>query len=71
MVKRTQWQRSTLWSASLLAIFLLLACVGSGNDRTLPVGTEAPNFEVRAGEQPVALSDLRGEVVLVNFWSST
>jgi hypothetical protein len=71
MVKKTRLQRPTLWIASPIVFFLLLACIGSGGAQTLPVGTEAPDFEVRADEQPVTLRDLRGEVVLVNFWSST
>ena len=72
MIQGTRFPRHILFGASLALSVLLLACVGSGSGRDLlPVGTVAPDFEVRSGEKSVMLTDLRGEVAVVNFWSST
>ena len=61
-----------LLGMALLLAVLLLACIGSGGGRELlSLGTVAPDFEVRSGDNKVMLADLRGDVVVVNFWSST
>ena len=40
-------------------------------DRMLPVGGEAPDFSQQTPEgRSIALSDLRGQVVLIDFWAS-
>lgn len=64
------------WWAVAAVVLLILGLIGVGwtaRDRFLPVevGTRAPDLEVRdlAG-QPVALSDLEGEVVLLNVWAT-
>ncbi len=72
MVSRTRFSRRTVLGASLLLSIFLLACIGSGSERELlSVGTVAPDFQVRSGDKAVMLADLRGDVVVVNFWSST
>lgn len=72
MIRGTRFSRGTLLGASLALGVLLLACIGSGSGRELlSVGTVVPDFEVRSGEKKVMLTDLRGEAVVVNFWSST
>ena len=59
----------------LLAAFALTAgsCAGSGMDELeaslLPVGASIPDVTVTGmDDQPVALSSLRGQTLLVNFW---
>lgn len=60
----------TLWIASLILAGTMLACVGVGGAATLPTGEPAPIFGVRISGKIVALDDLRGNAVVVNFWSS-
>lgn len=64
------------WGIVAGIVAVLLALIGVGwlvRDRFLPVevGTVAPNFSAQdmAG-RPVALRDLRGEVVLLNIWAT-
>jgi len=64
------------------AVFLIVALVGIGGEAApgiLPVaernvvklGEPAPNFHLRdLNGHSVALSDLRGKVVLLNFWAT-
>lgn len=64
------------WSAVAIVIALIVVLIGMGwlvRDRFLPVevGTTAPNFSATDLQgNPVALSDLRGEVVLLNIWAT-
>lgn len=64
------------WLAVGAVVLVLLGIIGTGwvvRDRFLPVevGTRAPDFTVRDLEgQAVSLSDLQGEVVLLNIWAT-
>jgi hypothetical protein len=60
----------TLWIVSLVFAGTILACIGVGGSATLPTGEPAPIFGVRIGGKIVALDDLQGNAVVVNFWSS-
>src|ERR1700716_773797 len=52
----------------LLALLLVFGCQrGSHPDL---VGKPAPEFTVKDSERSVALHDLRGKVVVLNFWAT-
>jgi cytochrome c biogenesis protein CcmG, thiol:disulfide interchange protein DsbE len=56
---------TTYW----LAFLLLLAGCDRGSAPQL-VGRSAPDFTVTNGEQTVVLRDLRGKIVVLNFWAT-
>jgi hypothetical protein len=59
-----------LVAAVLILVTAMLACIG-GQGGTLPVGEAAPDFGIRQKNGALTLGDLRGNVVMVSFWSST
>lgn len=59
--------------AIVALLFLLPSCGSTGADQTTLVktGQEAPDFTVEmTGGSQTTLSDLRGQVVLLNFWAT-
>ena len=60
-----------LWIALLVLGCAALACIGSIGAGTVPVGEKAPAFGIRKDGRTVTLDDLLGDVVVINFWSST
>ena len=68
--------KSRQWGFVIGVAVVLAALLGAGwlvRDRFLPVevGTRAPDFQARDLQgRPVSLSDLRGEVVLLNIWAT-
>ena len=71
--------RLTIAGAVVCLMVALVAIGGAAAPDILPVaernvvklGEPAPNFQLRdLNGQPVALSDLRGKVVLLNFWAT-
>ena len=53
--------------ALLIAVLVMPACFKSRPGR---IGTAAPEFTLQDSDRKVALSQFRGQVVLVNFWAT-
>jgi peroxiredoxin len=49
-------------------LLLLAGCYGG--TRPPKIGTSAPDFTVQDSDRKVTLSQLRGQVVVLNFWAS-
>ena len=58
-----------LSSTALVFILLTLSSCYSGS-RPPRIGTAAPDFTVRDSEHSVTLSQLKGQVVVLNFWAT-
>jgi cytochrome c biogenesis protein CcmG, thiol:disulfide interchange protein DsbE len=73
MAKSAKSRQWTFVAGVALVMAALLAAGWTVRDRFLPVevGTRAPDFQARDLEgNPVSLSELRGEVVLLNIWAT-
>jgi cytochrome c biogenesis protein CcmG, thiol:disulfide interchange protein DsbE len=73
----TAWRRGLLLSAVVAAVLSVAAVLATGLGRDPAVvaspllGRTAPAFKLAGLDGPaVRLSDLRGQVVVVNFWAS-
>jgi cytochrome c biogenesis protein CcmG/thiol:disulfide interchange protein DsbE len=57
--------------AALIAALLVIALCGCYSGTRPPrIGSNAPDFTVQDSEHTVALSQLRGQVVVLNFWAT-
>ena len=57
--------------ASTSATLVLLALAGCYSGSRPPrIGTAAPDFSVRDSDRTVTLSQLKGQVVVLNFWAT-
>jgi len=54
----------------LLSLFLLGFAGCYGGSRPPRIGTPAPDFTVQDADRKVTLSELRGKVVVLNFWAT-
>jgi peroxiredoxin len=62
--------RSRGQSLLALAVCGLLAAACDRGDRPARIGAAAPQFSVADGEKAVNLANLRGHVVVLNFWAT-
>ena len=67
-LSRAKPGRAALVIAVLILPMLICSCIGQ---QGLAAGTEAPNFGIKVSGKTVSIQDLRGHVVVVNFWSAT
>ena len=56
-------------SACGLVLILALSACNSGS-RPPRIGSDAPDFAVRDGSRSVVLHEMRGKVVVLNFWAT-
>jgi cytochrome c biogenesis protein CcmG/thiol:disulfide interchange protein DsbE len=63
-------RRASVWTG-ILAFCLLLTLPGCyGGSRPANIGTPAPDFTVQDSDRKVSLDQLRGKVVVLNFWAT-
>lgn len=53
-----------------ILVLLILLCSCQRGSRPGQVGNPAPQFTVTDSEKTVSLRDLRGKIVLLNFWAT-
>jgi cytochrome c biogenesis protein CcmG/thiol:disulfide interchange protein DsbE len=64
-------RRILRFSISITVVFILLALSGCYSSSRPPrIGTAAPDFTVRDDQRAVTLSQLKGQVVVLNFWAT-
>jgi cytochrome c biogenesis protein CcmG, thiol:disulfide interchange protein DsbE len=63
-----QFVRPFSFSSCLLLLFLLSGCYS--NSRPSRIGSPALDFTVQDSDRKVTLSQLRGDVVVLNFWAT-
>jgi cytochrome c biogenesis protein CcmG, thiol:disulfide interchange protein DsbE len=56
-------------SACGLVLVLVISACNSGS-RPPRIGSDAPDFAVRDGSRSVVLHEMRGKVVVLNFWAT-
>jgi hypothetical protein len=62
---------SRLWWALASFVLIAVACINLENPTYRLIGEPAPAFGVQFQSRTVTLDDMKGQVVVVVFWSST
>lgn len=66
-----QWGRIAIWSGLILLLVIVGLMLARRQQGPVNVGAPAPDFTLTSFDgETYTLSDLRGKVVLVNFWAS-
>jgi len=52
----------------LVCLFILTGCYGRSKPSS--IGTIAPDFTIKDADRSVTLSQLRGKIVVLNFWAT-
>jgi len=70
-VRSPRWGALAAWGVLFVILILLgLGLIRNGQGQ-LPVGSEVPDFVLTTFDgQDIALADLSGQVVVINFWAS-
>lgn len=64
-------QRPAQFSSALIAGLLLVTLSGCYSGSRPPhIGSSAPDFTVQDAQNKITLSQLRGQVVVLNFWAT-
>ena len=64
-------RRIVRFGGALLGLAVVLASVGCyGGSRPPRIGTNAPDFTVQDAQNKVTLSQLHGQIVVLNFWAT-
>ena len=63
-----KWVRRSLLPIVVITLVLSAGCYRG--TRPARIGTAAPDFMVKDGNQTVTLSQLHGQVVVLNFWAT-
>jgi len=58
------------FAGAIVPVFILLLSGCYSGTRPPRVGTAAPDFTVRDSDRTVTLSQLKGQVVVLNFWAT-
>ena len=64
------YHKSVKWQPILLAGLMLLMTACYSGSRPPRIGEAAPDFSVQDSGSTVALHDLKGKVVVLNFWAT-
>jgi cytochrome c biogenesis protein CcmG, thiol:disulfide interchange protein DsbE len=64
-------ERTVRFSSSIISVLSLLALFGCYSGSRPPrIGAAAPDFTVRDSDRTITLSQLKGQVVVLNFWAT-
>ena len=65
------WGKVAIWTAVIALLLVVAAQLRTSTEGTVKIGEEVPDFTLYTFEgDEITLTDLRGKVVVINFWAS-
>jgi cytochrome c biogenesis protein CcmG, thiol:disulfide interchange protein DsbE len=69
--RRNRWGRIAVWAGLFLLLLIVGLMLAKRQQGPVRIGSQVPDFSLVSFDgQNYSLSDLRGKVVLMNFWAS-
>jgi cytochrome c biogenesis protein CcmG/thiol:disulfide interchange protein DsbE len=69
--KGFSWGKAAIWTTVIALLAVVAVQLRSSTQGTVQIGEEVPDFTLYTFEgEEITLSELRGKVVVVNFWAS-